>query len=135
MRKPSKSTNLGTQMLTETEHQPEPMHGMELGSLHICNCCAARSSWRTPNSRSRGSLTLLPTFGTLCPFRVASSSFSRRCVYSYCILMCQVQLISMGELQFSEKKGRKSGYRVEERQRTWRKGERKHCSQSIKYIN
>jgi hypothetical protein len=34
------------------------MHGTKLHLLHICNSCAARSSGRTPYSRSKACLCL-----------------------------------------------------------------------------
>jgi hypothetical protein len=36
--------------------QLESMHGMDLDSLHICNCCTAESLCGTPNSGSMGCL-------------------------------------------------------------------------------
>lgn len=51
------STNLGSQLLILTKLPS--MHGKELGSLHICNSCAAQSSRKTFNSDSRGYLSLV----------------------------------------------------------------------------
>ena len=51
------------------------------------------------------SLTLLPAFGTLVSYWVASSSFTRKgCALSYRNLICYGSLIFMGDLAFPEEK-------------------------------
>jgi hypothetical protein len=54
-------------------------------------------------------LTTLSDFGSLFNW-AASSSLNRRCAFSYCNLICQGWLISMGGLPSFEEKGRRDGW-------------------------
>jgi hypothetical protein len=49
---------LALQRLMRPNCQPESMDRTDLGPLHICNWCAAWSSWGTPNSRTQRCLWL-----------------------------------------------------------------------------
>ena len=64
--------------------QPESIHGIDLGPLHICNSCAAGSSCGTPTSVARLSLTVLSAFRSLLPSWASLPSHDRRrCTQSY----------------------------------------------------
>ena len=76
------------------------LHGSVLGPLHICYSGVASCFYRTPNSGDGVSLTLLPALET--SYWVASPTLDMRvCVWSYCILLCHVWLMSLGGLIFS----------------------------------
>ena len=74
-RKPTESTNLGLQGLTEMELPTGQMHEMDLGPLHICNSCAADSLCETPKMRT-GAIILFSIW-------VAFSGFNGRRIYTY----------------------------------------------------
>lgn len=103
IRKSTKLTNL-SQGLTET--QPPPREHAWEGPRHpTYNRYAVWYSCGTAFNRNRSSLIQLPAFGPLSPNWTALSSLNRRwCTLSYCNLIGQGGLISIGGLPFSKEK-------------------------------
>jgi len=75
------------------------------------------------------SLTLMPAFGVLSPNRSASSNLNRRkCIYSYCNLICQGSLISVGAPSGLKRKGRGRDVEGDVGEKTRRRGRRENCN-------
>lgn len=96
-------------------------------STWVCTTSPAYMLWLTwcsfgtPNSGSRVFLTLLSALGIFSYYCIALSSLDMGvCAYSYCILLCYVQMMSMGDLLFSERKWRRNESGEEGRWEEWR---------------
>lgn len=84
-------------------YMSQRLHGSALGPLHICYGCVPWCSCGTPNSASGRCLWLFcQLLGPFSSYWVALPSLDMRVTaWSYCILLCHVWLMSLGDLLFS----------------------------------